>query len=154
MPTSTIEIVAYPVDRHGHFAVYFVGTTICHRTRQPLLDAARRLLGLAHPPEAVLILWRDGVASLRSRLGNAAGLTVEESRWPQAGQLRAELIGADQCVALGITVRGYAPALKICRQFIAAGFDLSCPLHCYRGTVLALARALRKAVQASRGGAS
>jgi hypothetical protein len=53
--------------------------------------------------------------------------------------IRAELIGSDQCDAVGITLRGYAPVLKICRHLIAADFDPSCPLLCYRGTVLALA---------------
>jgi len=77
---GTIEIRARPVDRHGTFAVTFAGDTICHRTRMPALDAARHLLALGHPAGATLIMWHDGVPSLRGRLGVLARLTVEDDR--------------------------------------------------------------------------
>jgi hypothetical protein len=76
--TATIEIVAHPVDRHGRFDVDLGDTKLCHSTKTPFFDAARRLIELGEDPDAVLILWRDGVPSLRGRLRDAAGLTVKE----------------------------------------------------------------------------
>jgi hypothetical protein len=48
----------------------------------------------------------------------------------------AQLIRSDACTALGISVRGVAPVLELCRQLIAAGHDPATPLHAYRGDVL------------------
>jgi hypothetical protein len=57
----------------------------------------------------------------------------------QAPPLRAELIGSDECsIAAGITARGSAPILKLCRKLIQAGIDPNRPLHVYRGDVLAI----------------
>jgi hypothetical protein len=53
----------------------------------------------------------------------------------QAG--RAELIG-DACSALGITVRGSAPVLKLCRRLLEIGRDPTTPLRVFRGETLAL----------------
>jgi hypothetical protein len=47
--------------------------------------------------------------------------------------IRAELIGSDQCTARGITVRGDAPILILCRKLIEAGLDPTTPLVAYRG---------------------
>jgi hypothetical protein len=55
---------------------------------------------------------------------------------PQA--IRAELRGSTETMALGITARGAAPVLDLCRRLVTAGSDPNRPLHCYRGDVLAL----------------
>ena len=52
--------------------------------------------------------------------------------------VRAELIGADTCTAAGLTVRGNAAALAICRKLIAAGHDPDSGLDVYRNGVLSL----------------
>jgi hypothetical protein len=52
--------------------------------------------------------------------------------------IHATLIGSNCCEALGITARGYAPVLDLCRALVAAGHDPRRPLHAYRGDVLAL----------------
>jgi hypothetical protein len=52
--------------------------------------------------------------------------------------VRAELSGDNSCTALGLTVSGNAPVLKLARALIAAGHDPVCPIHVFRGSVLAL----------------
>ena len=52
--------------------------------------------------------------------------------------IHATLIGSNCCEALGITARGYAPVLELCRALVKAGHDSRRPLHAYRGDVLAL----------------
>jgi hypothetical protein len=52
--------------------------------------------------------------------------------------IRATLIGSNCCEALGITERGYAPVLDLCRALVAAGHDPRRPLHAHRGNALAL----------------
>jgi hypothetical protein len=52
--------------------------------------------------------------------------------------IHAALIGSNCCQALGVTARGYAPVLDLCRALVAAGHDPRRPLHAYRGDVLAL----------------
>jgi hypothetical protein len=52
--------------------------------------------------------------------------------------VRAELISSNACSALGITARGYAPVLALCRLLIEAGIDPDRPLLAYRGDALAL----------------
>ena len=52
--------------------------------------------------------------------------------------LRAKLVGSNRCTAAGITASGQAAVLALCRQLIAAGFDPTTPLRCYRGDALAL----------------
>jgi hypothetical protein len=52
--------------------------------------------------------------------------------------IRAELIGSDTCIALGIRATGDSPILKLCRLLIKAGHDPDSPLHVYRGATLAL----------------
>ena len=51
---------------------------------------------------------------------------------PQAA-IRAELIADDSCSALGMTVRGFAPALALCRLLVEAGHDPATPLEAWRG---------------------
>jgi hypothetical protein len=60
------------------------------------------------------------------------------SQSTQPVPIRAELIGSDQCSALGITVCGSAPVLNLCRRLLAAGHDPGCPLHACRGDTVAL----------------
>jgi hypothetical protein len=52
--------------------------------------------------------------------------------------IHATLIGSNCCEALGITARGYAPVVELCRALVKAGHDPGRPLHAYRGDVLAL----------------
>jgi hypothetical protein len=52
--------------------------------------------------------------------------------------IRATLVGSDYCEALGLTGYGYAPVLALCHALVATGHDPRCPLHAYRGDVLAL----------------
>ena len=52
--------------------------------------------------------------------------------------LRAELIGSNTAIAIGITAIGYAPVLMLCRSLIVAGYDPATPLVAYRGLMLCL----------------
>jgi hypothetical protein len=52
--------------------------------------------------------------------------------------LRAELGGSTVCTAAGITARGAAPVLALCRQLLAAGLNPDQALEVYRSGVLAL----------------
>ena len=52
--------------------------------------------------------------------------------------LRAELHGSRHCEALGHIATGYAPALALCRQLLAAGLDPDRSLHVYRNGILSL----------------
>jgi hypothetical protein len=52
--------------------------------------------------------------------------------------IAAELKGSNRCTAIGITARGHAPVLALCRRLIEAGIDPDRPLHVYRGDCLAL----------------
>jgi hypothetical protein len=53
---------------------------------------------------------------------------------PQAA-IRAELVADDNCCALGMTVRGPAPVLALCRLLVEAGHDPATPLEAWRGDV-------------------
>jgi hypothetical protein len=55
-----------------------------------------------------------------------------------ASPVLGQMIGSDKATAAGITVRGPAPVLGLCRALVAAGADPNRPLHAYRGDVLAL----------------
>ena len=50
----------------------------------------------------------------------------------------AELTGSDTCAAIGITARGAAPVLALCRKLIETGHDPGTPLEAYRGDTLCL----------------
>ena len=52
--------------------------------------------------------------------------------------IRDKLSGSDTCTALGITLRGHAPILLLCRRLIEAGHDPNRPLHTYRNETLCL----------------
>ncbi len=53
---------------------------------------------------------------------------------PQAA-IRADLIVDDSCSALGMTVRGFAPVLALCRLLVEAGHHPATPLEAWRGDV-------------------
>jgi hypothetical protein len=52
--------------------------------------------------------------------------------------IRAEIEEFDICIAEGISVRGSAPVLAMCRKLVEAGYDPATPLHAYRGDTLCL----------------
>jgi hypothetical protein len=56
----------------------------------------------------------------------------------QRQPINAELVGSDAATAAGITVRGHAPILLLCRKLIEAGHDPNTALHPYRDETLCL----------------
>lgn len=52
--------------------------------------------------------------------------------------IRAELIGPDQCEALGHIVRSPSPVIGLCKTLVAAGHDPGLRLEACRGDVLCL----------------
>jgi hypothetical protein len=77
-----IVILATPVKgRPGHFTAHAGARLLCSSTREPFLAGARRLLELGYEPKAVIVLRGPGSTTdrLRSTVGSAARLTVEES---------------------------------------------------------------------------
>jgi len=62
--------------------------------------------------------------------------------------VRAELIGSAVCGADGVTVRGFAPVLGLCRKLVEAGYDPERPLEVWRDRTLALrVRSIGEAAQ-------
>ena len=60
--------------------------------------------------------------------------------------VHAELHGSDTACACGITGRGNAPVLDLCRQLLESGHDPDQPLEAYRGDILCLTiRSIREA---------
>jgi hypothetical protein len=57
---------------------------------------------------------------------------------PPGFLITARLSGSDICEAEGITVRGNAPVLAMCRELIRAGYDPTRVLEAYRGDILCL----------------
>ena len=81
-PAQLSIIVAPKIGMPGYFDAWLDdGSTWLCTSRSPLLDAARVLIGLGHPPQTILKARHRGAAnvSLRARLGLAAVLIVEES---------------------------------------------------------------------------
>jgi hypothetical protein len=64
-------------------------------------------------------------------------LANNPSRSP-AQPLRAVIFGSNQAEANGITARGHAPVLALCRALIEAGHDPNTPIEAYRGATLCL----------------
>ena len=55
-----------------------------------------------------------------------------------ADPIEAQLIRSDTCKVRSITTKSSSPVLAMCRALIGAGYDPCRPLHCYRGSMLAL----------------
>jgi hypothetical protein len=77
-------------------------------------------------------------ASVDDQLGRQ--VIPENKRQQQFAQapIRAELIGLSRCEAEGLSARGYALVLELCRELVAAGFSPACPLEAWRGETLCL----------------
>ena len=52
--------------------------------------------------------------------------------------IRADLIDADTCTALGLTCNSASPVLALCRALVEAGHDPATPLEAYRGKTFCL----------------
>jgi hypothetical protein len=52
--------------------------------------------------------------------------------------LRAIIIGSNQATSSGVTARGHAPVLGLCRALLETGHDPDTPLDAYRGSTLCL----------------
>lgn len=111
-PRAPLVIVAVPaLDAAGkrvpaRFSVF--GTTVLMvSTPRPFLDGARVLLGRGVDPDATVILKHLGseVESLRSRIGPAAELTVDEGSTPRFKHWKPFSRGAVQP-----SMRGTGPA--------------------------------------------
>jgi len=64
-------------------------------------------------------------------LGGKVGLLVTaKSQPPQA--IRAEVIGTDICMALGLAINSGSPVLAMCRALVDAGQNPSSRLNAYR----------------------
>jgi hypothetical protein len=57
---------------------------------------------------------------------------------PATQALRAIIIGSNQAEANGVTARGHAPVLALCRALIEAGHDPNTSIEAYRGATLCL----------------
>jgi hypothetical protein len=55
-------------------------------------------------------------------------------KWDLQAPIRAELIGSDE----GLSARGYAPVLKLCRNLVTAGFNPARRLEAWRGETFCL----------------
>jgi hypothetical protein len=81
-----------------------------------------------------------GTAYRAIEIDELNGRVVSESNLQDFDQapIRATLIGSDHCEVDGIVARGHAPVLGLCRALLEAGYDPRCPLHAYRGDIVAL----------------
>lgn len=81
--STYLTIIVTPVaGRPGAYAARLEGgPTVFVTSHTPLLATARKLIVAGYPPDAVLMMRREGAKGfdLKVRLGNAAKLTVEES---------------------------------------------------------------------------
>jgi hypothetical protein len=81
----TPHIVVRPLGR-GRYAALLDRRELC-RSSTPFFAAARRLLAQGHDPSMLLTMSHEGsaIVSMRSTIGRAAGLTIEEL---QKGSIR------------------------------------------------------------------
>jgi hypothetical protein len=77
-------------------------------------------------------------ASEIDELGRHVVSEINRQKLPAQVPIRAELIGSYCCEAEGISARGYAPVLELCRKLVAAGFSPVYPLEAWRGETLSL----------------
>jgi hypothetical protein len=75
-----VTVVPIGADK---FEVRQGGRVLIRASRTPFCDAARRLIAEGHPPGSVLAMRRLGEAdfALRSKLGQATKLTVDDTRY-------------------------------------------------------------------------
>src|SRR5689334_5002459 len=76
--------------------------------------------------------WRNRLPKVQPQARVASIESVDTSA------IRAELIADDSCSALGMTVRGPAPVLALCRLLVEAGHDPATPLEAWPGDVRCL----------------
>jgi hypothetical protein len=78
---ATITIVVAPAGQ-GRFDAWDGGTLLVAGSHQPFLDTARALVSGGTDPDTTLIMRHAGSTTdaLRSRIGDAARLTVDENR--------------------------------------------------------------------------
>jgi hypothetical protein len=78
--------------------------------------------------------------SFQQQNGSASTTTAyHDARPAPATQaMRAVIIGSSQAEANGITARGHAPVLALCRALIEGGHDPNTPIEAYRGATLCL----------------
>jgi hypothetical protein len=83
--------------------------------------------------------WRNRLPKVQpqARVASIESVDTSDKRTPQAA-IRAELIADDSCSALGMTVRGPAPVLALCRLLVEARHDPARPLEAWRGNVRCL----------------
>jgi hypothetical protein len=81
----TLHIMVRPVGR-GRYAAHLDDRELC-RSETPFFSAARVLLAQGYDPSTVLAMSHEGSATvaIRSTIGRAAGLTVDE---PPKGGIR------------------------------------------------------------------
>ena len=111
IPHSIIVIVA-PVDRRGRFSArLFDGRPLITSSRAAFCAAARQLLKLWFDPEMALLMRHEGssAVALRSTIGIAAALTVEESTH---GPIFRPFRGAPQSAVAAPPIRRIAVPLS------------------------------------------
>lgn len=93
------------------------------------------------------MLSRHSAGSAPATTGNGAreivGTGKRDWQFPKLTQIktqviRAELHGSSEACALGLTARGHAPVLKLCRLLVEAGYDPGAQLEACRGDLRAL----------------
>ena len=74
------------------------------------------------------------------RLPSSVACNIRKTRKRSAAisAVRAELIGTNCAIALGIKAHTSSPVVALCRALLEAGHDPATPLHAYRGNTLAL----------------
>jgi hypothetical protein len=76
---ETLILVVYPTGA-GKYSWFIRGKLVIESSRQPFLDAARRLLSSGVSADAFLIMRhvRSHTDSFKAKIGEAAKLTVQE----------------------------------------------------------------------------
>ena len=77
-------------------------------------------------------------AFLDDQLGGKAISEIKPHPSSTQSCIIARIVGSDRCSALGMTGRGSAPVLSLCRELVAAGHDPATPLEVWRRNTLAL----------------
>jgi hypothetical protein len=62
----------------------------------------------------------DVAVSAATRLMNDQPAITAITQKPQ-GSIRAEFVGSNKCVALGLLAKGYSPGLELCRRLVVGG---------------------------------